>query len=115
MSFADPADPFESLGDSLLERLIRVGHDATETHAVAFKEWTEADIAYDRAHDDAYRKSGATTNAGKERDADAVTRAESDERKRKKADEVAADRRARFALAALSAMQTQARLEGGQT
>ncbi len=118
MPLLDPdvaSPPFADLGDSLLERLIRVGHDATETHANAFKSWTEADIEFDRAHDEAYRKSTATTHAAKDRDAAMNTRDASEKRKRAKADEVAADRRARFALAALSAMQTQARLEGGQT
>lgn len=103
------------MGDSLLERLIAAAHDATETHANAFKDWTEADIAYSAAYDAAYKRSVATTHAAKDRDAEMATREPDAALKRAKADEVIADKKARFCLAALSAMQTQARLEGGQT
>ena len=100
-----------------LVRLMDTCESATDSYANALHLFTAAEIAYQKAWDDAYRKSRVTvkSNAEAERLADALVRDLWAAKKECEASEKEWDKRLRAVLARLSAMQTVARGIQGQT
>ncbi len=115
MALARPASSVFAEEPSNLDRLMTVAEEATDRHATAYLEMTEAEIAYATTFDGMYKQSTEKSHAGRERDAEAWCREEWATLRRAQARQVVADKAARTALALLSAMQTSVRFESGQS
>ena len=98
-----------------LVRIASVAEHATDEHALAYLAHVEAEIAYEESFNAAYEECEESSHAAKERYANSRAAPERAAMKRAKADEVKWSRKAKAALAELSAMQTHSRLVGGQT